>query len=270
VTALALRLAWTTTRRILLVGVAVFLLLPTVFIFPLALNSGSVLSFPPEGLSLRHVRAVLSSPTWRGGFLTSFEVGALAALMATVLGTACALLFPGFRRGIRTPLEMLAVSPFVVPPIVLAVAWFSLFAQLHMVGTTLAVAIGHALLGLPVVYLNVSAALATLDGRLVLAGRSLGASKLTALARIVLPLIAPGVVAGALLTFVLSMDELIISLFVGGGIVGTLPVVMWAQINYVATPEIAAAAALTVVLSITGLGLAAFSWRLMRGRGHAR
>jgi putative spermidine/putrescine transport system permease protein len=203
---------------------------------------------------------------WRGGFLTSFKVGLLAVAIATVLGTACALLLPAFRRPWRGPIEMLAVSPFVVPPVVLAVGWFTLFSRFHLIGTVLAVAIGHALLGLPIVYLNVSAGLATLDAKLVLASRSLGASRLASFFLIVVPLVAPSVIAGALLTFVLSIDELIVALFVGGGVVGTLPVVMWSQINYVATPDIAAAAALTVILSLTALGLAALSWLLIRRR----
>lgn len=256
----------TVVRRALLACLALYLVLPTLFIFPLALNSGGVLSFPPEGISLRHVEEVAKSATWRDAFVTSFQVGLLAAAMAVVLGTACALLFPALRPRSRTPLEMVAVSPFVIPPVVLAVAWFSLFSRFDLIGTRTAVVIGHGLLGLPVVYLNVSAGLSTIDARLVLAARSLGASSTVAFLKVVAPLIAPSMLAGGLLTFVLSLDELIVALFIGGGVVGTLPVVMWAQINYVATPTIAAAAAITVVLSIAALALAAMSWRFITRR----
>lgn len=244
------------SKIVFMAAFVIFMIAPTIFIFPLAFDDADVLGFPPDGFSTRHLADVLTSTTWRHAFLSSFQVGVLAAAIATVLGVACALARPLAKDALARPFEILIMSPFVVPPVVLAVGWFGIFADLNMLGSLTSVAIGHALLGLPVVYLNVSAGLTLLDPRLVLASRSLGASRAFTLMRIELPLLAASVVSGALLTFVLSLDELVVALFLGGGLVDTVPIAMWTQINYVATPELAAAAALSVVISITTLAAA--------------
>jgi putative spermidine/putrescine transport system permease protein len=240
----------------------VFIVAPTFFVFPLALTSNDVLNFPPHGISLRHFADVVHSPVWRQAFVTSFEVAGAAAGIATVIGTLAAAVFPGRHSIIARPLEMAVIAPLVIPPIVLAVAWYSLFSRLNLVGTTLAVILGHSVLGLPVVYLNVLAALSSLDRKLVLAARSLGASPAVAFLRVIVPLVAPAIVAGAILAFVLSFDELIITLLVGGGVVNTLPIQLWAAIGYNATPEIAAVASFSVLLTLTGFILTTILWRL--------
>lgn len=247
-----------------------YVLLPTVFIFPLAVTSTEVLDFPPNGFGAGHLAAVVQVPLWRDSFATSFEVGLAAAFFATAVGTVAAFLLPSAPRLVRTAVEISIVAPLVVPPIVFAVAWFAFFGQLHLIGSPVAVAIAHGVLGLPLVYLNVVAGLAGLDRRLLLASRSLGAGSRTTFFLIAVPLLAPSIIAGAALTFVLSFDELIVALFVGGGLVATLPVTMWNQILEFVSPDVAAAAALSVILTLGGLAVALLSWRGLRlARGPA-
>ena len=244
-----------------------FLILPTLFIFPLALAKNDVLAFPPQGIGWSHFAHVFTQPLWRDAFLTSFQVCGLAALLATIFGTLCAVVIPGGQRFLAKPLELTVVMPLIVPPVVLAVGWFDVFSRLHLVGHMIAVAIAYMFLGLPLVYLNVSASLARLDRNVLRASRSLGGGALTTFVRVVLPLVAPGVIGGAVLTFVIAFDELIIALFVGGGLVNTLPVVMWGQINYVLSPDVAAAAAVSVVVNMIAAAILLVIWRLNRVRG---
>lgn len=243
-----------------------FVILPTVFIFPLALNRTDVLSFPPQGLGFRHFNNVLHSPVWLHAFGTSFEVAGAAAAVATVVGTVAALVLPVTNRWLARPLELAAVAPLVIPPVVLAIAWYSLFSRLHMIGSMTAVILGLSVLGLPIVYLNVVAGLANFDHDLVLAARSLGGRPPVVFGRIVLPLTAPSIIAGLVLAFVLAFDELIITLFVGGGVIGTLPVQMWAQIGFNATPDVAAVAAVSVLITLGGFALATALWRWRSAR----
>jgi putative spermidine/putrescine transport system permease protein len=241
-----------TTRTLFLIVIGaliVFIALPTVMVYPLALTAKDVLIFPPQGISLIHIRNVIADPQWREAFLTSFEVALMAACISGALGTAIAVVIP--RRGpVRLGMEVAVALPLVIPPVVLAVAWFQPFATINVLYTALGVAIAHAFMGLPFVYLNVAGALNSLDPQLGLAARSLGAKPAIVFFRITLPLVIPGVIAGMLMTLVLSLDELILAVFLGGGAVPTLPVTMWAQIQYVTSPDVAAVAAIATTITI--------------------
>lgn len=240
------------------------LLAPTAFVFPLAVAPGEVLRFPPDGFTLDHLRAIAENPLWRDALWTSIRVGGLATLIATVMGSTMALVMPR-QRVARTGLQVVLTLPLVLPPIVLAVAWYGLFSDLHLVGTIWGVAIGHAFLGVPFVYINMAAALSGVSRDLLLAASSLGASRWVVFGRIVVPQIAPGVAAGALLTFIISFDELILPLFLGGGIVQTLPVVLWSQLKYSTSPDLAAVAAITTLFTLCAIGIVAL---LVRSRLH--
>src|SRR5690625_8003468 len=112
---------------------------------------------------------------------------------------------------------------------------------------------GRDFMAMPLVFLSVSAALGILNPEYLLAARSLGARAHVVFLRIVLPIIGPGVVAGAVLTFVISFDELILPLFLGAGVVPTIPQVLWSQIQHTTTPEIADAAAITTAFTLSVL-----------------
>jgi putative spermidine/putrescine transport system permease protein len=248
--------------------VIAFIALPTVMVFPLALTGKDVLMFPPQGLSLVHIKSVAMDPIWRHAYATSFQVAFMAACISAVLGTAIAVVIP--RRGsLRLGMEIAVALPLVIPPVVLAVAWFQPFAKVGIIYSSWGVAIAHAFMGLPFVYLNVAGALGSLDPQLGLAARSLGARPATVFSRITLPLVIPGVIAGMVLTFVLSLDELILAVFLGGGAVATLPVTMWSEIKYVMSPDVAAVAAIATLLTIVAV-VSALSIQVVLARRRMR
>jgi putative spermidine/putrescine transport system permease protein len=257
-------------RLVLGVALVLFLLAPALFVFPLALNGSNVLLFPPKGLGTTHVEAVLTETVWRDALTTSLVVAAIAAVTAVIVGTAAAVATVGTRRLVTTPLETAILALLVVPPIVLSIAWYGVLTRLDLVGTELSIGLLHGFLGVPLVYLNVVAGLAAVDQNIVRAARGLGASSRSAFVLVVVPVLAPSMLAGGVLTFLLSMSELPVALFAGGGVVDTLPVVMWSQIKFVTTPDIAAAAAVLIVLTLVGFGVAAACWRVAIRRASRR
>lgn len=238
-----------------IVGAAIlvmaFLALPTVVILPLSLNPEPYFSYPLPGLSLRWYEEVLSSPAWQRAFVNSLFVGVVATVAATVIGTAAALGLQRLPRRLRGAVLALLLSPIVIPIIVFAVGFFYVAAWAGAANTLGALIWGHVVLGLPFVVIVVSASLQRFDPMLLKAAASLGATPLRAFRDIVLPLIAPGVLTGAIFAFITSWDEVVLALFVAGGPENhTLPRRLWSGLREELSPAIIAVAALLTVLSV--------------------
>ena len=230
--------------------VTLFLIAPSLTVIVMSFNAADLLVFPPPGYSLRWYANFFSRTEWRTAAQNSFVIAVFTTLVSTVLGTMTAL---GLVRG-RFPGRQLAtaifLTPMVVPVIVTAVAIYGLYAKLRLVGTLSGMVMAHTVLALPFVIINVSAVLQGVDWRLEQAARSLGASPMRALALVTVPLIRPGIVAGALFAFVTSFDDLVVALFVSGTRAVTLPVRMWAGIQFELNPTVAAVSAMLIAVSI--------------------
>jgi putative spermidine/putrescine transport system permease protein len=137
----------------------------------------------------------------------------------------------------------------IVPAIIIAVAVLFVYARLRLVGSFLGLVLAHTVLALPYVVINVTASLRTFDIDLEKAAMSLGANRFQAFTKITLPLIRPGVFAGALFAFVISWDELVVALFVSGTKAITLPRRMWISLRQDIDPTIASIATLLVVFA---------------------
>lgn len=244
--------------------VLLFLLLPMAVVLPVSLTDRRYLSLPQDGLSLQHYANLLHSADWQSSIGQSLLVATLSMAGATVLGTLCAI--GCWQAGTRwaRAVGALMLVPIVVPTIVYALGLYRFYARLGLLDTLTGVVLAHTVTGIPYVVVIVSAALAGLDARLVPAARSLGAGVGQVLVRVLLPLLRPAVLSGALFAFVHSWDELVLVLFVAGRRVFTLPRRMWDGINDKLDPTLAAVAVLLVVVSA---GLLALDLRLRRGRG---
>jgi putative spermidine/putrescine transport system permease protein len=153
--------------------------------------------------------------------------------------------FPG--RGIVTAVIL---APIVVPLIVLALGAYLLFAPLRLVGSWGAIALVHAMLVTPYVFISVQTSLATeLDPALVRSARSLGARPFSVFRHVTWPAIRPGVLSGCVMGFAVSFDEVVVALFLQGPTNVTLPVRMFTAIQFELTPKIAAAASVFIVLA---------------------
>lgn len=227
-----------------------FLLGPLLAFLPISFSSASFLSYPLPGYSLQWYEKVLQPTPWMFALRNSLIVGSLSTALATVLGTAAA--FGLTRKNFRGSSLVLAliVSPMIVPVIVTAVGTYFMFAKFGLVATFSGLVIAHTVLGVPFVVITVSSTLQTFDNRLLQAACGLGASPIHAFFTIVLPIIANGVIAGAIFAFVTSFDDVVVAIFIGGPQQKTLPRQMFEGIKDNIDPSILAMSAILLLVTI--------------------
>jgi putative spermidine/putrescine transport system permease protein len=230
--------------------VLAFLILPIVIIVPLSFSSGTFLTFPMPGLSLRWYEEFLTSDAWRLSLRNSVVVATATTVLATVLGTLAALGLSRARLPGQGVIMALIVSPMIVPVVIVAVGVYFAYAPFGLTSSLVGLTLAHTALAAPFVVITVSATLQGFDHNQGRAGASLGASPAVVFFRIVLPLILPGVISGALFAFVTSFDEVVVALFVTGPAERTLPRQMFNGIRENISPVIAAAATLVILLSV--------------------
>lgn len=243
----------------------VFLVLPILVIIPLSFSDSTFLSYPIPGYSLRWYHNLFHSDEWILAAKNSFIVAPLATLVATVLGTLAAVGLNKADFAGKGLLMAVLISPMVVPVVVVGVGMYIFFAQIGLADSYTGLILAHAALGAPFVVTTVSATLQGFDQNLVRASLSLGAGPLTTFFRITLPVIAPGLISGALFAFATSFDEVVITLFVAGPNQTTLPRQMFTGIRENISPTIAALATILIIFS-TAL-LLVLEW--LRGRNKA-
>jgi len=234
-------LLWTVSLLIIF-----FLVAPAFFILPVSFTQASFLSWPPEGFSLQWYRKVMSSTVWIEAVLRSFGVGMAAAALGMILGVPAAF-YVAHRARYKTALIAFLVSPIIMPHIIIAVSLFYLYARIGLVGTTLGLVIGHAILAVPYVVVTVIAVLKHYDERLDHAAYTLGANQARTFIHITFPLLRAGLLAAFMFAFIVSFDELTIALFVTGGRIVTLPRKMWDDALLQVSPTLAAIAALVLI-----------------------
>ena len=235
--------------------VLTYLIAPLLVIIPLSFSSSAFLNYPIPSFSLRWYVDFFSSPEWRLAIWNSLIVGSITALLATSLGTLAAL---GLNRAdfpFKRVITGFFISPLVVPVIILAVGTYFFFAPLRLTGTYTGIILAHTTMAIPFVVITVGATLTGLDENLVRAAFSLGAHPVRVFFKVILPLVLPGVVSGAVIAFATSLDEVVMILFLAGPEQNTIPRQMFNGIKYYLSPTITAVATVLIVASILILGL---------------
>ena len=234
-----------------------FLIFPILVIIPLSFNSvpfftftQEMLSFNPDGYSLRWYEDFFTNRNWRGAVNNSFIIAIFSTLIATSLGTLAALGLSRRNVPYRTFMMAILISPMIVPLIISACGMFFFYSRIHLQGTHLGVILAHAALGTPFVVITVTATLVGFDRSLIRAANSLGADGITTFFKIIVPLITPGVISGALFAFITSFDEVVVILFVGSFKQRTIPWQMFSGIREHISPTILAVATLLVLVSV--------------------
>jgi len=245
--------------------VAVWLAAPVLIVIPLSFTGRDSFQFPPQTWSLKYYEKFFTDPTWRDALFTSLTLGLAVAALAVIIGTLAAF---GLVRGSFPGLGLinaLVLTPMILPGIVVAVAIFGVFLTWRLNGTFLGFLLAHTAIAVPFVVVTVSTSLRSFDRTLELAAASLGAGLITRLRRITLPLILPGVLAGALFAFVTSFDEVVIALYLQSPTYRTLPVKMYSSVTSEVDPTIAAASSVILVATTAVILSATF----MRRSRHA-
>lgn len=243
-----------------------FLIVPIFAVLPISFSSGSTLGYPLPGFSLHWYAEIFSPRPWGMTLTNSLIIAAATTVLATILGTLAAYWLTVSEFRYKKLLVAFLLAPMVVPLVILALAFYFAFSQIGIRGTYLSLIVAHSVLATPFVIVTVTATMSGFDGNLVRAGQSLGASPLPVFREITLPLIMPGVLAGAVFAFMTSFDEVVVALFISSPTTKTLPIELFAQLREQLTPAIVAISSLLIVFSVTTLGLAQF----VRSRGQLK
>jgi putative spermidine/putrescine transport system permease protein len=252
--------------RIFVGLVLLFLVAPIIAIMPLSFNSETFFSYPMPGLSLQWYtgeNGFFTNARWTGALKLSVIVAIATTMLSTVLGTLAALGLSRANIPGRAAIMAVLISPMIVPVIISAIGLFFFYAYIGLNGNVIGIILAHTALATPFVVITVTATLMSFDRTLMRAGASLGAPPTTVFFRVVMPLILPGVISGALFAFVTSFDEVIVILFIGGPEQRTLPRQMFAGIREQISPTITAAASVLIVFSTVLL----ITVELLRRRG---
>jgi spermidine/putrescine transport system permease protein len=228
----------------------VFLYLPIVVLVVMSFNSGRS-AYSYEGFSLKWYGELAADERIRTGVVNTLIVAAGSTVIATVLGT---LLAVGLVRYTRSKaLDALAMMPAVLPDLVLAIGLMLFYGLINMTLGLHSVMLSHALFSMAFVAAVVRTRLVGADSSLEEASRDLGAGPVVTFLKITLPQLTPGIVAGALLAFTLSLDEFVIAFFTIGNAEPTLPIVIYSMIRFGVTPKINALAAVLLLVSFTAV-----------------
>jgi putative spermidine/putrescine transport system permease protein len=252
--------------------VAVFLLMPLLAVVPVSFTPARFLSMPSGELSLRHYKALFEDPAWGHGLLLSLRIGIVSSAIATTLAVMFGLGIWMLRPLFAGLLVGFVLLPMVVPPVVSAMTLYFLLTGLSkmndLIGydTWLGVALAHVVMIAPFAVVLILVALSQVDRRIDLAARGLGASVAQRAFKVILPNIKFGIVTAALLSFVLSWEEIGVTLFVTSVNAITLPRLMWMGLRDNIDPAIAAISVLLIMLTVTIL-LARLVVRRLLARG---
>lgn len=227
----------------------VFLALPIVSLILMSFSSSEYITFPPVGFSLKWYGRILEMPGLADSLILSLQLAALATVAAVLLGIAAALGLARARFRGRNAVVAGLMSPLVVPSIVTGLALLQFFVDRGMRSAGWNLLIGHVIITLPYVVRTVLASLEVFDWSLVDTARVLGAGPLRAFWRVTLPIVRPGILAGAIFAFLTSFDNYTISFFLADARVVPLPVTVFNYINNVFDPGVAALSAALIYAS---------------------
>jgi len=255
-------------NKVVVGTIVMYLLAPTLVVVLYSVYPSAYMSFPPHSITLKWYRhALAQNELFLNPLGTSLLLGLTSAAIAMVIGTLAAL---GL---IRAPLRHRSIwqgaflAPILIPTLIVGFGLMLVFLRLHLLGTWWGLVAGHVTIIVAYVTQSVSASLAGLDPSVEEAAKTLGSGPVRAFFRVTLPQIAPGIAAGAVFAFIMSFDELALTLLLATPQTTTLPVAIYSYVQFDSGPTVAAIA--TILLVIT-LGLLLLLQRVggLRRRTH--
>lgn len=229
------------------------LLLPTLVVIIVSFTSGFSLRFPPQGYSLRWYAALLDAWQLHFAAANSFKVAIWTTIISVVLGVSAALAVARSQRLSARVLDSVFMSPLVLPALAFGLAALMYFSLIGFPISILTLIIGHTVVCVPYVLRTTVAALAQLNPTLLESSASLGASKFYTFRRITLPLIRPGILAGAFIAFMSSFDNVPVSLFLRDARTDMLPIRMWQDLEGRLDVTIAAVSGVMICATVIAL-----------------
>jgi spermidine/putrescine transport system permease protein len=259
--------------KLYLAGLYAFLFFPALFVVLFSFNASRFWAFPLRGLTLRWYEELIQRPDAVEAARNSLIVALPATAIALLLGGASAFAFHRWRFRLKSTAEGVVLLPQLLPTLIWGIALLLFLTSLGVTTGLLTVILGHVLLTTPYVLLLVTARYHSLDPNLENAARSLGASSWRIYRRILLPHLAPSLIASGLIAFAISFSDLIVAFLLSGGGFNTLPVFIYSLIQFEPSPVINAVASLVfgvAILTIAGAMLVGGREVAFLGKGKSR
>lgn len=233
----------------------VVLMLPLVIVFGVSLNEKKVLFFPPRGISGKWYSELFLNPQWFDPLMTSVIVALLTGLLA--ISVALPIAYFLWRYGIYYAKSLFAIGllPFAFPPVITAMGMLLLWVNLGHVGKIENVIVGHTVFLLALPLTMISLGLESIGREILEAAETMGADRRKVFCTVILPIITPFLVSSFAFVFVLSMNEFVISFFVGQSQVSTLPVQIFSSLRGGYSPTIASASVVFILMAFVVFGL---------------
>ncbi|RVX39829.1 putative spermidine/putrescine transport system permease protein [Nonomuraea polychroma] len=250
--------------------VLLFLALPIVVIVVTSFSKSAFASFPPDSWSLGWYETLFADGSkWPGALSLSALIASLSTVFSLIIGVTAATALTRSELPLRSAVYALVLGPLIIPHIVTALGLFLLFEPASMLGSPLAIALGHTVMASPIAVMILVATLRGIDERLEDAAASMGAGRLTIARRITFPLAAPGMVAAAIFSFITSFDDFYVSQFLSSVGTLTLPVQIYNSLMFDIDPSVTAISALLIAFAILALVLVGLVRWLGSGRQNA-
>ena len=232
-----------------------FLVAPVLIVIPMSFSASNYLQFPPEEWSWRWYQSFFSSVEWLAATRKSILAACLTTLVATPVGVLAAVSLSRARGFTSQMAQAVFLLPQVVPVIIIGIGVFFLYIRLGLVNSMTGIVLAHATLAIPFVVITTLSGLKNFDINQSNAAQSLGAHPIRAFFDVTLPQIRLSIIAGALFSFITSLDEVVISLFIAGGDNTLLTRRMFLSLRDQLDPTIAAISSILIALSVIGVVL---------------
>ncbi len=232
-----------------------FILTPIWITIVVSFNAGNFIVFPPTGFSLKWYKEFATDYMWILVFKNSLCIAIPTMIVSTVVGVLAALGYMKRQFRGRNVINLLVMLPFLVPGIIIGICLLMFVHKIGIAGTYAAVVAGHALWGIPTVFLLVQAVLSGYDFSVEDAARDLGAGPIKTFFLITLPRVRTGVFTAMIFSFITSFGEFNIALFLTATDTMTMPVQIWSSLRYEVTPIVAAVSTVMIITTLVGIGI---------------
>ena len=241
--------------------ITILMYLPILLVMIYSFNESKISSVW-GGLSLKWYAELFKDRTIAQAIINSIILGLLSSLAASIIGTLGAIGTPRTDFRGKGVMEYISMLPMMTPEIILGMVFLAFFSLLGLPFGMMTLVISHTAFCIPYIYMQVKARLSGMDHSFEDAARDLGANRMQAFFDITLPLIMPGIISGMLLSFAMSFDDVIISVFVTGVRVNTLPILIYTQLKTGVTPKTNALCTLLFLATLIIVTLSAVVSRL--------
>ncbi len=246
--------------------VALFLIAPMLIIVPMSFSTAISFEFPPPGYWFGYYARYFHNGAWLSATANSFVIafGCMVVTMAVALPAALGYVRYRFRG--KSAMNLIVTLPLIVPGVVSALGYYGFLSRIHLVGTRSGVIVAHSALSIPVAFLVICASLKGFDRNLERAANSAGAGPFRTFLWVTFPVLRPGILIGALFTFLHSFNEAVVAIFIAGRDASTLPKRMFESIRLESDPVIAVVSTLLTGAVLAGVLI---SLVVRRGTAHA-